>query len=90
MVSSVCLIVLGIVGQWCYGPAEPIGECVEMNYNQHLCTLAAADLPLFISIYDYAICDDYPINCAGDGSYFANGTPTGPEWYEIAAACPFD
>lgn len=90
MVTSVCLIVIGIVGQWCYGPATPIGECVEMNYDQHLCVVEAEHLPIFASIYDYAICDEYPINCFGDGSAFANGIATGPEWYEVAAACPFD
>ena len=90
MMTSVCLIVLGIVGQFCYGPAAPIGECVEMGYDQHLCTVDAAALPLFVSIYDYAICEEHPINCYGDGSTFANGIPTGPEWYEVAAACPLD
>jgi len=88
MVASVCLIVLGIVGQFCYSPAYPIGECTEMNHDQHLCTVEANALPLFVSVYDYAICDTHPINCFGDGSRFANGVATGPEWYEIAAACP--
>lgn len=88
MVANVCLLVLGL-GQFCYGPAYPIGECVEMNYDQHYCTVEAAALPLFVSIYDYAICEEHPINCFGDGSRFANGIATGPEWYEVAAACPF-
>jgi hypothetical protein len=88
MVTSVCLTVLGIIGQFCYGPASPIGECVEMNYSQYACTVEADELPLFVSVYDYAICDEHPINCFNGGTHFANGIPTGPEWYEVAAACP--
>jgi len=88
MVTSVCLIVIGIVGQFCHAPAALIGDCVDMNYENYLCVADAPELRMFVSVYDYALCDEHPINCYGDGSYFANGIPTGPEWYEIAAACP--
>lgn len=89
MMSTVCLIVLGIAGQFCHSPATLIGECTAMNHEQYLCVVAEAELPLFLSIYDPAICDTHPTNCDGDPD-FGTGIPFADEWYEVAAACPVD
>ena len=46
MGNLVCLIVAGIVGQFCYGPATLVGECVEMNHGQYVCVAQPTDLRL--------------------------------------------
>ncbi len=89
---SVCLVVLGIVGQWCYSGTENIlvGECTEMGADSYLCVAQAESLPVFLSYYDPAICDEHPTNCFGDGSRFANGELVTEERYGDTAACPVD
>lgn len=89
----VCLIVATIVGQWCYTVYDSgalIGSCTELQRDSYVCEVDAAALPLFASVYDTEICDEHPTNCFDGGTHFANGTPTSPEWYDVAAACPTD
>lgn len=88
MANLVCLIVIGIAGQFCYGPATLIGECVEMNYDQYLCEEEATAIRLRLSAYDPAWCQEIPTNCDGDTA-LGSGLPYEP-YYDIAAACPAD
>jgi hypothetical protein len=89
MMPLVCLVVIGMSGQYCASPAYLVGECTEMNHEQYLCVADESELPLFLSIYDPAICEEHPINCDGDTA-FGTGIPFGEEWYNVAAACPLD
>lgn len=89
MLETVCLVVVGIVGQFCYSPALPVGECTEMGYGQVMCVVEEYELPLFLSVYDPALCAAAPINCDGDAD-FGTGIPFGEEWYEVGVACPVD
>ena len=90
---TVCLTIYAIVGMWCaqaFDGNALIGECAEYHRDEYHCLVAASDIPLFLSVYDTAICAEYPTNCFEGGTHFANGTPTAPEWYNSAAACPLD
>lgn len=89
----VCILILSIAGSWCsVAPTSSalIGDCTELHRDGYICIAAASDIPLFLSVYDTAICAEHPINCFEGGTHFANGTPTSPEWYGTAAACPLD
>lgn len=88
---TVCLTIYALIGMWCvqtFDAAALTGECTELHRDDYYCVVT--DLPLFLSVYDTAICDEYPINCFEGGTHFANGTPTSPDWYGTAAACPLD
>ncbi len=85
---NLCLLVIGIVGQFCYSDANPIGECVEMNHNQHICVVAPEELSIRLSAYDPAWCEQIPTNCDGD-TFLATGAPYEP-YYLIGAACPLE
>lgn len=87
--TSVCLIVLGIAGQFCYAPAELIGECVEMNHSQYLCIAPHDALSIRLSAYDPSWCDVYPTNCYEGNTSLATGLHYA-DYYGIAAACPIE
>jgi hypothetical protein len=83
----VCLFIIGVVGQWCYAEATPVGHCVYSSSGVE-CVIAPDDLPIRASWYNPALCDVSPINClAGTADYLGDGTPV-DEGYGRYAACP--
>lgn len=87
--TTVCLIVIGISGLFCYD-AEPVGTCLRTP-NGRLCIAHETDLPLFLSVYDPAICNEHPTNCLDPATAWqsATGMMT-PDDYRRVAACPVD
>lgn len=60
-----------------------------MGYGQMLCVAEENELPLFLSVYDPALCDTVPTNCDGDPD-FGTGILFDEVWYEAGVACPID
>lgn len=61
MGETICLLVVGLSGMWCYPDAQPVGECRETWYGQ---SCQVDDLPYFLSTYDPAQCQEHPTNCS--------------------------
>lgn len=101
---TVCVIVSGIVGSFCYDNATPVGDCVPAAVaNVVNCIARPQDFKILPSAYDPAFClpeivgDEHePINCQGDPMYTGAGAYV-PDWYSnkpclpggmCGAACP--
>lgn len=80
---TVCLIVLSIIGTFCYADAQPVGECVVWA-DTAVCFVAAEELPLRASWYDP---DLGGINCMFPCDQLGDGTAVS-EAYGWALSCP--
>jgi hypothetical protein len=81
--TAVCLVVLSIIGTWCYDNAAPIGDCYPLPTGT-LCFVAAEELPIRASWYDPALGG---INCMEPCDLLGDGTAVA-EAYGWAASCP--
>ncbi len=93
--TTICLTVISIIGQFCFGNAMPIGDCRD-SVHPHVqeCVARADDLSIFVSTYDPTFCnpeivgEDYePTNCYGDPDYTGSGAYV-PDWYNRGVSCP--
>lgn len=81
--TAVCLVVISILGAWCYHDAAPVGICTQLPAVQ-LCYVEAEELPLRLSWYDPSLGG---INCAAPCDLLGDGTAVN-DAYGWAAACP--
>lgn len=80
---QVCLLVVGIVGTWCYVDASHAGQCIDHGMVSH-CMADVDQLYGLLSWYDPALGG---INCQEPCHLLGDGTPV-EQSYGVMMACP--